>query len=160
MTAGMMGYFGISIKPSTILIFSIALGISVDNTIQFLSRYRLNLQNKNLSVQEAILAALNETASSMIYTGIVLFCGFFIFTFSSFGGTEALGYLISFTLFVALFTNLFVLPSLLLSIDKSSITKEFKETPLTFFEEENQIKDEIQGLDEPKGTDKDNYTKI
>lgn len=160
MTAGMMGYFGISIKPSTILIFSIALGISVDNTIQFLSRYKLNLQNKNLSIQQAILAALNETASSMIYTGIVLFCGFFIFTFSSFGGTQALGYLISFTLFVALFTNLFVLPSLLLSVGKSKITKEFKETPITIFEEENQIKNDIPGSEEPKSPDTDKYIKL
>jgi len=98
MTAGMMGYFGISIKPSTILIFSIALGISVDNTIHFLSRYRLQLRHSNMNVQKSVMSALKETAYSMIYSAIVLFCGFYIFTFSSFGGTEALGYLVSFTL--------------------------------------------------------------
>lgn len=139
MTAGMMGYFDISIKPSTILIFSIALGISVDNTIHFLSRYRLQLKHNNWKIRESVLGALKETAYSMIYSAIVLFFGFYIFTLSSFGGTEALGYLVSFTLVIALLSNLFVLPSLLLMLDKRALTKSFKEPMLVVFDEEEDI---------------------
>lgn len=161
MTAGMMGYFGISIKPSTILIFSIALGISVDNTIHFLSRYRLQLQQGRLTVKESVMSALNETAYSMIYSAIVLFCGFYIFTFSSFGGTEAMGYLVSFTLLVALFANLLVLPALLLTIDKRVITKASINAPSTIFDEEMNIELEqivTEELDEE--TNEDKYTKL
>ncbi len=139
LTAGMMGYFDIPIKPSTILIFSIALGISVDNTIHFLSRYRLQLRHNNWKIRPAVLGALIETGYSMVYSAIVLFCGFYIFTLSSFGGTEALGYLVSFTLVVALLSNLFVLPSLLLTLDKRIITKSFKEPYLEVFDEEEDI---------------------
>ncbi|NOY50280.1 MAG: MMPL family transporter [Chlorobi bacterium] len=139
LTAGMMGYFGISIKPSTILIFSIALGISVDNTIHFLSRYRLHLKHTNWKIKESVLAALHETGYSMIYSALVLFFGFFIFTLSSFGGTEALGYLVSFTLFVALFSNIFVLPSLLLSFDNKLLTKSFRQPVVEVFDEEEDI---------------------
>jgi len=139
LTAGMMGYFDIPIKPSTILIFSIALGISVDNTIHFLSRYRLQLRHNNWKIRPAVLGALIETGYSMVYSAIVLFFGFYIFTLSSFGGTEALGYLVSFTLIVALLSNLFVLPSLLLSLDKRIITKSFKEPYLEVFDEEEDI---------------------
>jgi hypothetical protein len=139
LTAGMMGYFDISIKPSTILIFSIALGISVDNTIHFLSRYRLQLKHHNWNIRTSVLAALEETGYSMIYSAIVLFFGFYIFTLSSFGGTEALGYLVSFTLVVALLSNLFVLPSLLLSLDKKLITKSFKEPMVEVFDEEEDV---------------------
>ncbi len=139
LTAGMMGYFSIPIKPSTILIFSIALGISVDNTIHFLSRYRLQLRHNKWKIRPAVLAALVETGYSMVYSAIVLFFGFYIFTLSSFGGTEALGYLVSFTLVVALLSNLFVLPSLLLTLDKRIITKSFKEPYLEVFDEEEDI---------------------
>ncbi len=139
LTAGMMGYFGIPIKPSTILIFSIALGISVDNTIHFLSRYRLQLRHNNWKIRPAVLGALIETGYSMVYSAIVLFFGFYIFTLSSFGGTEALGYLVSFTLVVALLSNLFVLPSLLLTLDKRIITRSFKEPYLEVFDEEEDI---------------------
>jgi len=162
LTAGMMGLFDISIKPSTILIFSIALGISVDNTIHYLSRYRLHLKNTNWNVHESILAALKETGYSMIYSAIVLFFGFLIFTLSSFGGTEALGYLVSFTLVVALLSNLFVLPSLLLTLDKKVLTKSFKEPYLEVFDEEEDIELDkliVEEL-EHKKTTKNKYTKI
>lgn len=139
LTAGMMGYFDIPIKPSTILIFSIALGISVDNTIHFLSRYRLQLRHNDWKIRPAVLAALIETGYSMVYSAIVLFFGFYIFTLSSFGGTQALGYLVSFTLIVALLSNLFVLPSLLLTLDKWIITRTFKEPYLEIFDEEEDI---------------------
>lgn len=150
MTAGMMGFFAISIKPSTILIFSIALGISVDNAIHFLSRYRLQLKLNNWNIKSSVIAALRETGYSMIYSSVVLFFGFAIFTRSSFGGTEAMGYLIAFTLVIALLSNLFILPSLLLSLDKRITTKAFKEPLIILFDEEEDI--EIDEL-EIEGTD-------
>lgn len=125
--AALMGYTGISIKISTILIFSIALGISVDNTIHFLSRYRLQLRLNNWKIKESVIAALHETGFSMIYSSIVLFFGFSIFVLSSLSGTQALGYLVSFTLLIAVLSNLFVLPSLLLTLDKKITTKGFKD---------------------------------
>ena len=150
MTAGMMGYFAISIKPSTILIFSIALGISVDNAIHFLSRYRQQLKLNNWKIKESVILALKETGYSMIYSSVVLFFGFAIFTLSSFGGTKAMGYLVAFTLLIALFSNLFILPSLLLSLDKRITTKSFKEPLLEIFDEEDDIELndlEIEGID-------------
>lgn len=137
LTAAMMGYFGIPIKPSTILIFSIALGISVDNTIHFLSRYRLHLKMNDWNISTSVILALKETGYSMVNSSIVLFFGFYIFTFSQFGGTKSLGYLISFTLFVALLSNLFLLPSLLLTLNKRITTKHFTEPMLDVFDEEN-----------------------
>lgn len=136
LTAAMMGYFGIAIKPSTILIFSIALGISVDNSIHFLSRYRLHLKHNNWEISKSVMQALKETGYSMVYSSIVLFFGFYIFTLSKFGGTEAMGYLISFTLFIALISNLFLLPSLLLTLDKYMTTKAFKASILEAAEDD------------------------
>ncbi|MBU1009277.1 MAG: MMPL family transporter [Bacteroidetes bacterium] len=153
LTAAMMGYAGIPIKPSTILIFSIALGISVDNTIHFLSRYRQQLLLNDWRIKESVLAALNETGFSMIYSAAVLFFGFAIFILSSFGGTEALGYLVSFTLLVAMLSNLFVLPSLLLTMDKRIITKAFKEPLLEILNEEGDIElDDLEIEEETKTT--------
>lgn len=151
LTAAMMGYAGIPIKPSTILIFSIALGISVDNTIHFLSRYRLHLTLNDWKIKESVLAALLETGFSMIYSAVVLFFGFAIFILSSFGGTEALGYLVSFTLLVAMLSNLFVLPSLLLTLDKRITTKSFKEPLLEILDEESDI--ELDDLEIEQITD-------
>jgi hypothetical protein len=145
MTAGMMGYLGINIKPSTILIFSIALGISVDNAIQYLSRYRLYLIISNWNIRSSAISALKETGYSMIYSSVVLFFGFAIFIFSSFGGTSALGYLISFTLLMALLSNLFILPSFLLSLEKRITTRKFREPLLDIFDEEIDI--ELEELD-------------
>jgi predicted RND superfamily exporter protein len=154
MTAALMGYLGIPIKPSTILIFSIALGISVDNAIHFLSRYRLQLKFQNWNIKSSVIAALSETGYSMIYSSVVLFFGFGIFILSSFGGTEALGYLIPFTLLMALLSNLFFLPSLLLSLDKYITTKSFREPLLEIFDEEEDIELddlEIEDLDQEEG---------
>lgn len=116
-TAGIMGYFGIPLKPSTALIFSIAFGISVDNSIHFLAKYRVELFSNNFFVPVSVSKSLKETGSSMIYTSIILFFGFVIFAFSEFGGTVALGTLTSTTLFFAMFTNTILLPSLLLRFD-------------------------------------------
>ena len=136
-TAAIMGFFKIPIKPSTIIVFSVALGISVDNAILFLSRYRYELKNKKLSIKESVLNALNEVGISMIYTSIILVLGFGIYMLSGFGGTKALGFLISVTLFVALFFNIIVLPSLLLSLDKYITTKSFEEPMLSVIEEDD-----------------------
>jgi len=149
MTAALMGFLAITIKPSTILIFSIALGISVDNAIHFLSRYRLYLKFNNWQIKSSVISALKETGYSMIYSSVVLFFGFAIFITSSFGGTQALGYLISFTLVMALLSNLFVLPTLLLSLDRRITTKAFSEPLLDIFDEEIDIELEELEIEEP-----------
>ena len=160
LTAGMMGFFDIPIKPSTILIFSIALGISVDNTIHYLSRYRLHLKHTNWNIKVSILDALKETGYSMVYSAIILFFGFLIFTLSTFGGTEALGYLVSFTLVVALFSNMFVLPSLLLTLDKKVLTKSFKEPHIEVFDEEDDKELDELVIEELDHNKEDTYKKI
>jgi predicted RND superfamily exporter protein len=130
-TAGLMGYLGIPIKPSTILVFSVAFGISVDDTIHFLAKYRQELIANNWQIKKSVYAALRETGVSMFYTSIVLFFGFLVFTVSSFGGTIALGGLVSVTLLFAMVSNLLLLPSLLLSLEKKIANKEvLKEPPL------------------------------
>lgn len=118
-TAGIMGYFGIHIKPSTILVFSIAFGISIDDSIHFLAKYRQELAIHKGRMKFSVIEAIKESGISMIYTSIVLFFGFSIFTASSFGGTIALGLLVSLTLLVAMVTNLILLPALLLSLEKA-----------------------------------------
>lgn len=129
-TAALMGFLGITIKPSTILVFSIAFGISVDDTIHFLAKYRQELEANNWKIKRSVILALHEVGISMAYTSIVLFFGFSIFTLSSFGGTKALGMLVSITLLVAMFSNLLVLPSLLLTLERSLTTKDFKDADL------------------------------
>ena len=117
-TSGLMGYFGIPLKPSTILVFSIAFGISVDNAIQFMAKYRHDLIQNGGKIEKAVVSALHETGVSTFYTSVVLIFGFAIFTLSSFGGTIALGGLISVTLTFAMFANLVVLPALVLTTEK------------------------------------------
>ena len=128
-TAGLMGFFGIPIKPSTILVFSIAFGISVDDTIHFLAKYRQELQANNWRIKKSVYSALRETGVSMFYTSIVLFFGFLVFTVSSFGGTIALGGLVSVTLLFAMVSNLLLLPSLLLSFEKKISNKNVIKEP-------------------------------
>ncbi len=117
-TSGLMGYFGIPLKPSTILVFSIAFGISVDNAIQFMAKYRHDLIHNNGKIKKSVISSLHETGVSTFYTSIVLIFGFAIFTLSSFSGTIALGGLISVTLTFAMFANLLVLPALVLTTEK------------------------------------------
>ena len=138
-TASIMGYFGISIKPSTILVFSIAFGISVDDTIHFLAKYRQELKYRNNNIKVSVVAAIKETGVSMFYTSIVLFFGFFIFIASQFGGTLALGLLVSITLLIALLSNLIVLPAMLLSLEKSLIEEAISDPLLDVFDEEEDI---------------------
>ena len=108
-----MGWTWIPIKPSTILVFSI-FGISVDDTIHFLTKYRQELTRLKWDIKKAVILAVQETGVSMMYTSIVLFCGFMMFSISEFDGTRSLGILVSVTPFVAMFTNLLLLPSLCL----------------------------------------------
>ena len=118
-TAGMMGFAGIPLKPSTILVFSIAFGISVDNTIHFLAKYRQELFDSNWKIQPSVYNALRERGVSMFYSSVVLFFGFSVFMISEFGGTVALGGLVSLTLLIAMLSNLILLPSLLISVKKT-----------------------------------------
>lgn len=117
-TAGLMGYFNIPLKASTALIFSITFGISVDNSIRFLAKYRQEILSNRFRIQPAVTESILETGKSIIYTSIVLFAGFIIFAFSDFGGTIALGLLTSTTLVISMFTNLILLPALILTFDK------------------------------------------
>ncbi|MFH6997554.1 RND family transporter [Flavobacterium sp. FlaQc-57] len=123
-TSGLMGYFGIPLKPSTILVFSIAFGISVDNAIQFMAKYKHDLLQNNGKVKKSVFSALRETGISTFYTSVVLILGFATFTLSSFSGTIALGGLISCTLAFAMFANLLVLPALVLTFEKKKAKKE------------------------------------
>ena len=118
-TAGIMGYWGIPLKPSTVLVFSVAYGIAVDTSIHFLAKFQQEIKRHNWDTQKTILVALKETGRSMIYNSLILFCGFITFTGSDFGGTVALGILTSITLIVAMLTNTMLLPSLLLTIEGS-----------------------------------------
>lgn len=117
-TAGIMGYFDIPLKASTALIFSITFGISVDNSIRFLAKYRQEILSNNFNIPSAVTDSILETGKSIIYTSIVLFAGFIIFAFSDFGGTIALGVLTSTTLVISMFTNLILLPALILTFDR------------------------------------------
>ncbi|MEY3344176.1 MAG: hypothetical protein RL090_1860 [Bacteroidota bacterium] len=129
-TAGVMGFLDIRFKPSTILIFSIAFGITSDGTIYFLTKYRQELKKLSGNAVNAINIAIRDTGFSMVYTTVILFFGFIIFSVSSFGGTAALGILISITLIMSLVTNLVLLPSILLTISNKKQNKEIVKEPL------------------------------
>jgi uncharacterized protein len=115
-TAGVMGWVGIPLKPSTVLVFSVALGIAIDITIRFLVNYKQELPNQQYDMKKTVIETIHSTGISIIYTSLVLIAGFIIFSFSGFGGTQALGWLTSLTLITATFTNLVLLPALLISL--------------------------------------------
>ena len=145
LTGAIMGYFGIALKPSTILVFSIAFGISVDDTIHFLAKYRQELLVNNWNIRKSVLSALKETGVSMFYTSVVLFFGFFIFVASDFGGTIALGLLVSITLLLAMLSNLLLLPALLLSLERVINYEAFQELLMDTFDEEEDVElDELK----------------
>ena len=144
-TAAIMGFTGIPIKASTILVFSIAFGISVDNTIHFLAKYRQELKATGWDIRQSVVLALKETGVSMLYTSVVLFFGFGIFALSSFGGTVAMGILVSLTLLVAVTSNLILLPSLLSTLERITTTKSFEEPLLHIYDEEEDI--ELEDLE-------------
>lgn len=122
-TAGLMGWVGVPLKPSTVLVFSIALGISIDITIRFLINYKQELPHYNYNTQATIMQTIRQTGISIIYTSLVLIAGFVIFCFSGFGGTQALGWLTSLTLFISTLANLSLLPVLLSSLKERKINK-------------------------------------
>ncbi len=119
LTAGLMGFLGIPLKPSTILVFGIAYGLSVDDTLRFLAQYRLELARNDWKIKKSVIATFNDAGISMFYTSIVLFFGFSVFMLSSFGGTVALGGLVAITLFFGMLSNLVLLPALVLSLNKT-----------------------------------------
>ncbi len=119
LTAGLMGFLDIPLKPSTILVFGIAFGLSVDDTVRFLSQYREELKKNNWKIRKSVYATFNDAGLSMFYTSIVLFFGFSVFMLSSFGGTIALGGLISLTLLFGMLSNLMLLPALVLTLNKT-----------------------------------------
>jgi predicted RND superfamily exporter protein len=123
-TAALMGYMNIPLKASTALIFSITFGISVDNSIRFLAKYRQEILSNNFFIPVAVSDSIMETGKSIMYTSVVLFAGFIIFAFSSFGGTIALGVLTSITLVISMFTNLILLPALIMTFDKPKRKKD------------------------------------
>jgi predicted RND superfamily exporter protein len=137
MTAGIMGYFNIPLKPSTILVFGIAFGLSVDDTIRFLAEYRQSLTRNNWKIKKSVFATINESGLSMFYTSVVLFSGFSVFMLSSFGGTIALGGLVSITLLFGMLSNLVLLPSLVLTLNKTLANQqEFVEPTINILSDE------------------------
>jgi predicted RND superfamily exporter protein len=151
-TAGIMGYFQIPLKPSTLLVFGIALGITVDNAILFLAKYRQELKQHSWDIKYAILQSLRETGLGIFYTSVILFFGFIMFVFSQFGGTKGLGLLVSITILVGMATNLIILPSLLLSLQRRVITKSFQEPYFDIYDEEedydfDKLEIDTKGLD-------------
>ncbi|MET6999619.1 efflux RND transporter permease subunit [Chitinophaga defluvii] len=122
-TAGVMGWANIAIKPSTVLVFSVALGIAIDVTIRFLVNFKQELPHHDLDISATVKQTIHETGLSIIYTSMILFAGFMIFSFSEFGGTKALGWLTSLTLVMAMITNLTILPALLLWMEKALLKK-------------------------------------
>jgi predicted RND superfamily exporter protein len=137
LTAAFMGFFDISLKPSTILVFSIAFGITVDTSIHFLAKYRQELDLVGWNIRTACFIALKETGFSIVYTSVVLTLGFAVFAASEFAGIQALGLLVAITLLVGMFTNLILLPAMLLSLNRLLTNKAFKEPFIHIIDEED-----------------------
>jgi predicted RND superfamily exporter protein len=145
LTAGIMGFLDIPLKPSTILVFGIAFGLSVDDTVRFLAQYREELKKNNWKIRKSVYATFNDAGLSMFYTSIVLFFGFSVFMLSSFGGTIALGGLISVTLLFGMLSNLMLLPALVLTLNKTLANEqEFIEPKIDIIEHSDE---EIDALD-------------
>ena len=143
MTAGIMGYFNIPLKPSTILVFSIAFGISVDDTIHFLAKYRQELRANGWNIAKAVITSVHETGVSMFYTSIVLFFGFITFVSSSFGGIVSLGILVSVTLVIAMLSNLILLPALLMSVARRDSNTGFNKPIISIYAADEENEDEF-----------------
>ncbi|WP_395059117.1 RND family transporter [Flavobacterium sp.] len=145
LTAGLMGFLGIPLKPSTILVFGIAYGLSVDDTLRFLAQYRLELARNDWKIKKSVIATFNDAGISMFYTSIVLFFGFSVFMLSSFGGTVALGGLVAITLFFGMLSNLVLLPALVLSLNKTlSNEQEFIKPTIDILEHSDEEVDELE----------------
>ena len=145
LTAGIMGFFDIPLKPSTILVFGIAFGLSVDDTVRFLAQYREELKKNNWKIRKSVYATFNDAGLSMFYTSIVLFFGFSVFMLSSFGGTIALGGLISLTLLFGMLSNLMLLPALVLTLNKTLANEqEFIEPMIDIIEPTDEEIDKLE----------------
>ena len=145
LTAGIMGFFNIPLKPSTILVFGIAFGLSVDDTVRFLAQYRVELKKNNWKIRKSVYATFSDAGLSMFYTSIVLFFGFSVFMLSSFGGTIALGGLISLTLLFGMLSNLMLLPALVLTLNKTLANEqEFIEPKLDITEPSDEEIDNLE----------------
>lgn len=154
-TAGVMGWVGVPLKPSTVLVFSIALGISIDVTIRFLVNFRQELEYHGNDISQTVRSTIHNTGLSIIFTGLILFAGFLIFCFSGFGGTRALGWLTSMTLILSMVTNLTILPALLLWMEKSIKKKASGGQPLwSTLEEKGEVDLDKLGLDQLEQRDK------
>jgi uncharacterized protein len=148
LTAGLMGFLGIPLKPSTILVFGIAFGLSVDDTLRFLAQYRLELARNDWKIKKSVFATFDDAGISMFYTSIVLFFGFSVFMLSSFGGTIALGGLVSITLFFGMLSNLMLLPALVLTLNKTLANEqEFIKPRIDILEHSDEEVDEIERKD-------------
>ncbi|RAJ03922.1 hypothetical protein LX64_02799 [Chitinophaga skermanii] len=147
-TAGVMGWMGIAIKPSTVLVFSVALGIAIDVTIRFLVNFKQELPLHNFDISATVKQTIHETGLSIIYTSLILFAGFMIFSFSGFGGTKALGWLTSLTLVMAMITNLTILPAMLLWMEKGLMKKAKKKELWKTLDAEEDIEISKLGLKE------------
>jgi predicted RND superfamily exporter protein len=147
-TAGVMGWLNIAIKPSTVLVFSIALGIAIDVTIRFLVNFKQELPLNNYDISATVKQTINETGLSIIYTSLILFAGFMIFAFSEFQGTKALGWLTSLTLVMAMVTNLTILPAMLLWMEKSLQKKARKKDAWDPLDEEKDLEMKELGLED------------
>jgi len=137
-TAGLMGWMNIRIKPSTVLVFSVALGITIDVTIRFLVNFKQELARHDDSIADTVHRTIHDTGLSIIYTSLILIAGFAVFILSQFDGTKSLGYLTSMTLLLAMVTNLVLMPALLLWMDQ---VLEKKNDAATFLmgEEDNDV---------------------
>ncbi len=144
LTAGLMGFLDIPLKPSTILVFGIAFGMSVDDTLRFLAQYREELKRNNWRIRRSVYATFSDAGLSMFYTSIVLFFGFSVFMLSDFGGTVALGGLVSLTLLCGMLSNLMLLPALVLTLNKSLINKQ--EMKKSFLDIAEHTDEEIENL--------------
>lgn len=153
-TAGVMGWVGVPLKPSTVLVFSIALGISIDVTIRFLVNFKQELAYHDNNISRTVKSTIHNTGLSIIFTGLILFAGFLIFCFSGFGGTRALGWLTSLTLILAMITNLTILPALLLWMEKALQKKASGKKPLWSNLEEQEIDLDKLGLGDLEHRDK------
>jgi predicted RND superfamily exporter protein len=147
-TAGVMGWLDIPLKPSTVLVFSVALGIAIDVTIRFLVNFKQELPHHNLDISATVKQTIHETGLSIIYTSLILLAGFMIFSFSEFGGTKALGWLTSLTLLMAMITNLTILPALLLWMEKALLKKARKKELWNTLDEERDMDMSELGLKE------------
>ena len=145
MTAGLMGFLGIPLKPSTLLVFGIAFGMSVDDTLRFLAQYRLELSRNDWRIKKSVFATFDDAGISMFYTSIILFFGFSVFMLSSFGGTIALGGLVALTLFFGMLSNLVLLPSLVLTLNKTLANQqELPEPTIDFLEHTDEDIDKLE----------------